>query len=86
MRPLRFAAVEPLDGFRLRLRLTDGSVVERDVGPLLRGPVFEQIRNDPSRFRNVRAEHGTVVFTGDDTGDVDLCPDTILWGGLPPKA
>ena len=86
MRLLRISAVEPLGGYRLRLQLTDGSVVERDIGPLLQGPVFDRIRNDPYRFRQVRVSHGTIVFAGDDSDEVDLCPDAVIWGGLPPQA
>ena len=43
----------PLPGFALRLTLTDGSVIERDVASLLNGPVFDQIRNDPACFGRV---------------------------------
>jgi hypothetical protein len=75
---LRIKKVVPLSGYRLQLTLTDGSVVERDVGPLLHGPVFESIRRDPQLFRTVSVERGTVCWPG----DVDLCPDTVLWNGL----
>jgi hypothetical protein len=34
-----------LEGFRLRLWLTDSSVVERDVPALLTGPIFDAVRN-----------------------------------------
>jgi hypothetical protein len=37
---LRIREVEALDGFRLRLTLTDGSVVERDVSALTIGPLL----------------------------------------------
>ena len=83
---LRISSVECLAGHRLRLGLTDGSIVERDIGALLHGPVFDAIRGDPARFRQVRALHGALVFAGDDGDEVDLCPDTVIWGGLPPTA
>ena len=35
MKLLRVREVEVLDGFRLRLTLTDGSTLERDVAPLM---------------------------------------------------
>jgi hypothetical protein len=76
---LRIKKVVPLSGYRLQLTLTDGSVVERDVGPLLHGPVFDSIRRDPQLFRTVSVERGTVCWPG----DVDLCPDTVLWDGPP---
>ena len=78
---LRIKQVVPLEGYRLRLTLTDGSIVERDVEGLLAGPVFQAIRQNPVLFRQVRAEHGTVTWPG----EVDLCPDVLIWQGPPPN-
>ena len=78
---LRIREVHPLGGFRLRLTLTDGSVIERDVSRLLVGPVFEPIREDPSFFAKVRVESGTVVWPN----GADLCPEVLIWGGPPPE-
>jgi hypothetical protein len=44
---LRIRRATALDGHRLRLTLTNGDVVERDIGALLWEPVFEPLR--PSR-------------------------------------
>ena len=62
MRMLRIAKAEALPGLRLRLTLTDGRVIERDVALLLHGPVFERIRSYPAEFARVRAKGGTVVW------------------------
>jgi hypothetical protein len=59
---LRIQQAVPLEGFRLRLTLTDGSVVERDVSDLLAGPIFDPIRSDAARFREVRVEEGSVAW------------------------
>ena len=67
---IRIRDVVALEGMRLRLTLTDGTVVERDLSALLVGPVFESIRSDPGRFREVRAESGTLVWPN----GADLCP------------
>lgn len=77
---IRISAVEPGDGFRLRLTLTDGSVIERDIGPLMVGPVFAPLHANPARFRQARAEGGSVVWPN----GADLCPDVLIWGGPPP--
>jgi hypothetical protein len=77
---LRIVNAEPLADLRLRLTLTDGSGIERDVGPLLRGPIFEKIRSDSTEFARVRARDGTVVWPN----GADLCPDVVIWNGLPP--
>lgn len=78
---LRISAAEPLPGLRLRLRLTDGAIIERDVTGLLHGPVFERIKNDPAEFARVRVEGGTVAWPN----GADLCPDVLIWNGPPPQ-
>jgi hypothetical protein len=50
------------------------------VEKLLVGPVFDGIRSDPVLFRKVSVEHGTVTWPG----DVDLCPDVLIWQGPSP--
>lgn len=77
---LRIRKVEPLEAFKLKLILSDGSTIERDVSRLLVGPVFENIRNDSGLFAQVRVEAGTVVWPN----GADLCPDVLIWGGAPP--
>ena len=77
---IRIREVTPLDGFRLRLRLTNDAVIERDVSELMHGPVFEALRKDPALFWDVRIEGGTVVWGN----GADLCPDVLIWGGPPP--
>jgi hypothetical protein len=81
MRLVRIREVKPLDRCRVQLTLTDGRVVERDLGPMLVGPVFAEIRNDEARFREMRVEGGTLVWPA----GADLCPDVLIWGGLPPS-
>lgn len=78
---LRIQAVTPLEEQKVRLDLTDGSVVERDLSNLLLGPIFDAIKTDPAKFREVRVEAGTLVWPN----GADLCPDMLIWGGAPPK-
>ena len=81
MGSLRVREVEALEGYCLRLILTDGSVVERDVANLLDGPVFEPLKENPAVFAQVLAEMGTVVWPN----GADIDPDTLIWDGHPPK-
>lgn len=78
---VRISEVTPVEGYRLRLRLTNGQTIERDVGGLLLGPIFDAVKSDPQFFRQVRAEGGTVVWPN----GADLCPDVLIWGGPPPE-
>jgi len=80
MNLVRIQDAASLEGFRVRLKLTDGRIVERDLEELLTGPVFAGLRGNPERFREFRVEGGTLVWPG----GADLCPDVLIWGGLPP--
>ena len=80
---LEIAAVEPLAGLVVRLTLTSGQVVDRDLSALLRGPLFDPIAADPARFREVSVVDGTLAWPG----DVDIAPETLIWDGpVPPDA
>ena len=76
----RIKSARPLDGFNVELTLTTGEVVRRDLEQLLRGPIFDAIRNNAEEFRSLRAQDGTIVWPN----GADLCPDVLIWGGLPP--
>src|SRR5262245_5410170 len=62
MKLVRVRSATPLDNQRVELTLTDGRIVERDLGPLLVGPAFEEIRKDAGAFREMRVEGGTLVW------------------------
>ncbi|MBX3302267.1 MAG: DUF2442 domain-containing protein [Nitrospira sp.] len=81
MAMLRIREAVAGEGFTLRLTLSNGAVVERDIADLLTGPVFEEVRTDPTILRQVSVEAGTVVWPN----GADLDPDVLIWGGLPPK-
>ena len=78
---IRIRAVEPLDGFTVRLYFTDGTEKMIDLEPYLHGPIFEPLRNDPAFFRSVRVDSqlGTIVW--DNGADID--PD-VLYQNLTP--
>jgi hypothetical protein len=78
---LRIRSATPLDDYRVRLTLTNGDVVERDLDGLIWGPVFEPLRRDPARFGEVSVEAGTLTWPG----DLDFDPDVLIWGGPVPR-
>ena len=77
---LRVRSVTPLEGRSVRLTLSDGSDIERDLTDLLDGPVFVRIAAEDAVFRSVHAIDGTLVWPG----DVDIAPETLIWGGPTP--
>ena len=60
--------------------IDDGTLCDRDLSQLLTGPVFIKIRQSQARFDEVRVEGGTLAWPN----GADLCPDVIIWGGMPP--
>ena len=73
---VRIATVTALGGQRLRLGLTDGTIIEREVGPLLNGPVFKEIPEKPELFAQAQAEGGTVVWP--NGADLAQQPTNVL--------
>ncbi|HEY3783003.1 MAG TPA: DUF2442 domain-containing protein [Fimbriimonadaceae bacterium] len=69
----------PSDGPTVRLTLTDGNVVARNLSPLLR-PLFGPILDDRKLFEAVGVEAGTLSWPN----GLDLDPDMVIWGGAPP--
>ena len=62
MKLIRIREAKPMGRHRVQLTLTDGRAIERDLGPMLAGPIFSEIRSDQERFREMRVEGGTLVW------------------------
>lgn len=71
---VRIENVQPLPGFRLKVRFNDGLEGVYPVEPERRGGVFLKLTN-PEIFNAVRIndDFGCVEWPG----GVDLCPDTM---------
>ena len=68
-------SVEVLHDHVVRLGFDDGCVGELDLGPKLRGPVFEPMASDYDLFRQVQADAdlGTIVWPN----GADLAPEVL---------
>ena len=81
---IHIEAVEPLDGYWLRLTFSDGAIKDVDLGALLaRGGVFSAIHDDRQVFERVRvnSESQTIGWPG----EVDLDPE-VLYGRFEPSS
>jgi hypothetical protein len=76
---VRVRSVEPLQGYTVRLTFEDGTQKEVNLQPYLQGPIFEPIRNDPTMFRAMMVEGGTVAW--ENGADID--PDVLYYGLTP---
>lgn len=79
---LEIRKASALDGRRLSLTLTDGTVVERDVAEYIAGHGYwQRLVTDDDYFRRVRVRYGTVVWPG----GIDMAPEMLIWGGAYPS-
>jgi hypothetical protein len=69
---IRVEAVEPVEDYQLKVRLSDGRQGIFDVKPYLEIGVFQELK-DPNYFRRVKAAFGGVVWPHEQ----DLSPETI---------
>lgn len=73
--PWRVREVQPLPGYRLKVRFRDDTEGVVDLSRLVMGPragVFAALR-DPALFAQVRVEWGAVTWPG----GLDLAPDAM---------
>jgi Protein of unknown function (DUF2442) len=76
---VRVQSVEPREGFTVDVHFTDGSQREINLAPYLQGAIFEPIRNDPSFFRSMRVDEGTIAWPN----GADIDPDVLYYGLTP---
>ena len=69
---IKVVSVKPLEGYKLRLTLSDGRSGIFDVLPYLEMEVFRELK-DPQYFCRVYVDYGTVVWPHEQ----DIAPDTI---------
>jgi hypothetical protein len=81
---IKIDAVEPREGYWLRLTFSDGAIKDVDVGDVLaRGGVFSPIRDQREVFEQVRVNSETRTIEW--PGEVDLDPE-VLYGRFEPSS
>jgi hypothetical protein len=74
MAAVHLQSINPLQGYRLRVTLSDGSVIERDIAGLMGGPLFTPILLDPSLFFAASVEDDAVVWPN----GAQLCLEDLI--------
>jgi hypothetical protein len=78
---IRVVQVEPLDGYRLRVRFANGETRDVDVERYLRGPIFEPIRKHRALFEAVTVDEELGVVVWPNGADID---SAVLYGAREP--
>jgi hypothetical protein len=79
---VRVRSISVLEGFRVRLGFSNGEARDVDLGRYLRGPIFQPMRDDPSRFREVAVDARAGTITWPNGADID--PD-VLYHDIDPS-
>ena len=80
---IRVKSVAPLDNWSVRVVFTNGEQRDIDLSSYIAsGPIFEPVRNDPTFFRSIHIEGGTVAWPN----GADIDPDVLYYNGPPPWA
>lgn len=74
---MKIVRARVFDGYIVRFHLSDGTHVDRDFA-FVRGGVFDPIMRDRKLFAKIRVHDGFPSWPG----EVDLCPNAILRGGM----
>lgn len=67
-------------GHVVEFTLSDRTKIERDFSNMS-GPVIDPIWRDRKKFEKLKVVQGVPTWPG----NVDFCPDAIIWGGFPSK-
>lgn len=73
--------VKSLERFGVLPEFSNGDQKAVNLEPLLRGPIFEPLKNDPEFFRSVRVDEelGTIVWSN----GADIDPDVLYGSHVP---
>ncbi len=74
-------SAKPLDNFEVLLEFSNGEQKVVDLEPLLHGPIFEPIKNDPMFFRSVRVDEELGTITWSNGADSD--PEVLYGSHVP---
>lgn len=83
-RAVRIRSVKPRENFSVELEFSDGTIREIDLGPFLRGRIFDSIRNDKAIFRSVMVDEQSGTICWENGADID--PDVLYFGLNPARA
>jgi hypothetical protein len=72
---IKIIEAEPQQNFKMLLTFENGERKVVDLEPLLHGPVFEPILENPSLFQDVTIEGGTITWPN----GADIDPDVLYY-------
>ncbi len=72
---VRVIKAAPQQELKMRLTFEDGVSKVVDLEPMMQGPIFESLRENPALFRDVKIEGGTIAWAN----GADIDPDVLYY-------
>jgi hypothetical protein len=72
---VRIVKAAPQQELKMRLTFEDGVSKVVDLEPMMQGPIFESLRENPALFRDVKIEGGTIAWAN----GADIDPDVLYY-------
>jgi hypothetical protein len=72
---VRMRQVLVAEGYVVRLEFEDNSVKEIDLMPLMQGPIFDELIENPELFNKMTVSGGTLVWPN----GADIDPDVLYY-------
>ena len=66
----------------VRIEFEDGRARDLDLAPLMEGPIFEELLENPAIFRQITINGGTLAWPN----GADIDPDVLYYGLEPASA
>jgi hypothetical protein len=68
----RPSQVTPLDGYKLKIKFSNGEMKVMDMNPYLAYPAFQALADKPL-FMQARVAHNTVIWND----EIDIAPESL---------
>ncbi len=76
---VRVQSAVVVEGHTVRIEFEDGSAKELDLTPLMHGPIFDELLDNPELFRQITIRGGTLSWPN----GADIDPDVLYYDLTP---
>lgn len=76
---VRVRRAEVVETQLVQIEFEDGSIRQIDLSPLMQGPIFDELIENPELFRQMTVIGGTVAWPN----GADIDPDVLYYGLTP---
>lgn len=76
---VRVQSAVVVEGHTVRIEFEDGSTKQLDLAPLMHGPIFDELVDNPELFHQIEIRRGTLSWPN----GADIDPDVLYYDLTP---